>query len=79
MAEGERGQGLLGKYEVQRVDDDQGKHDECRYFVLDPQHDPIARKALRSYANEAYAEGYETLALDLNDWLGQVGGGLSGG
>lgn len=45
--------GLFRKFKVERTLDPEGKHDGCRYFVLDPQHDPIAREVLRSYAEIA--------------------------
>lgn len=38
--------GLEYRYEVYKVSDPEGKHMDCRYFVLDPQHDPVAAKAL---------------------------------
>lgn len=66
----EREQGLLHKYDARRVSDPEGKHDDCRYFVLDPQHDPIAREALRFYARRAGSEGYHALASDLVEWVG---------
>lgn len=65
----ERASGLMHKYDVQRVNDPAGKHDDCRYFVLDPQHDPIARHALRAYAIRARIRGYRALADDLFEWL----------
>ena len=60
--------GLYEKYEVLRLDDDEGKHYECRYFVLDPQHDPIARVALAAYEREARAQEFDRLADDLAAW-----------
>lgn len=67
--EEEQGKGLLHKYDVQRRNDPDGKHDDCRYFVLDPQHDPLARFALAVYADRARAAGYDALATDLDLWL----------
>lgn len=61
--------GLERRYEVHKIDDPDGKHDDCHYFVLDPQHDPIAREALRRYAMLARHAGQGDLALDLHDWL----------
>lgn len=61
--------GLERRYHVERLNDTAGKHTDCRFFVLDPQHDPIAREALRTYANHAYAKGYVTLHDDLMRWL----------
>lgn len=64
--------GLYSKYEVKRIADAEGKHEECRYFVLDPQHDKIARKALKEYAYEARQIGYFALANDLDLWVHQI-------
>lgn len=61
--------GLERRYEVRKVVDPEGKHDDCRYFVLDPRHDPIARQALAIYANISRAHGSDTLADDLDEWL----------
>lgn len=68
----EHNEGLLSKYHVERRNDPEGKHNECRYFVLDPQHDPIARDALRAYATAAGAEGYFALRADLHRWLDRI-------
>lgn len=65
--------GLEARYEVRRIVDTTGKHNDCRYFVLDPQHDEIARHALAEYANRARAAGYQALAEDLDDWLDAMG------
>lgn len=67
----EKTTGLESRYLVERRNDTAGKHDECRYFVLDPQHDPIAEAALRVYANLASDAGYQALADDLLDWVGR--------
>lgn len=64
--------GLYEKYEVKRINDAVGKHFECRYFVLDPAHDSIARYALASYANLAYSQGYESLSEDIYNWLNEI-------
>ena len=61
--------GLYGKYYVERLNDPTGKHDNCRYFTLDPVHDPIARYALAHYAEKAMKDGYTDLADDLYEWL----------
>lgn len=66
----ERREGLLHKYDVRRADDPAGKHDACRYFMLDPQHDPLAVGALRTYADHARTAGYVPLADDLEAWVG---------
>lgn len=65
----EKDTGLVEKYAVKRHNDPGGKHHGCRYFVLDPQHDPIAAKALKVYADEAERAGYPILAGDLRVWL----------
>ena len=58
-------QGLVGKYHVERIEDVTGKHEHCRYFVLDPAHDPLARPVMMLYAELAAAEGKRELARDL--------------
>lgn len=70
MAEtSETNEGLHQKYEVTRLRDEVGKHDDCRYFVLDPQHDPLAAGALRAYSEQARRIGLVPLADDLAAWL----------
>lgn len=66
--------GLEARYEAKKINDPEGKHDDCAYFVLDPQHDPGARFALRAYKVWAGRHGYDRLALDLEKWLDEVGG-----
>lgn len=56
--------GLYHKYDVRRVNDPEGKHDECWYFVLDPHHDEHARNALAAYIDSCEDE-YPGLASDL--------------
>lgn len=60
--------GLRQKYHVERLNDTAGKHEDCRYFVLDPQHDPIALEALRIYAGICL-DDYPELAVDLFAWV----------
>jgi hypothetical protein len=62
-------EGLEARYHVEKMSDPTGKHDECRYFVLDPQHDPVAREALRDYAVHALSYGHLRLYQDLDRWL----------
>lgn len=63
-------QGLeAARYRVQKTNDPTGKHDDCRYFVLDPEHDPAALLALQLYA-AAVANDNPALARDLLDWIG---------
>ena len=41
-----------------------GKHEKCRYFVLDIDHDPFAREAVRIYAQQCRND-YPLLANDI--------------
>jgi hypothetical protein len=63
------GRGLHDKYRVERVNDPDGKHASCSYFVLDLRHDPLALGALRRYAHDARNAGYVALADDLDRLL----------
>lgn len=63
--------GLESRYRVEKVNDPTGKHDDCRYFVLDPQHDPVARAALRAYADAPGTS--DDLRADLMSWLDDIG------
>lgn len=65
-------QGLIDKFTVRRHNDPAHKHDDCRYFVLDPQHDPLALSALAMYAAIARLSGYTALADDLKAWVQQI-------
>lgn len=59
--------GLQQKFHVRRVDGSSepgGKHEHCRYFVLDIEHDPHAATALNAYASSCAAE-LPVLAADL--------------
>jgi hypothetical protein len=67
----ERFTGLIAKYRVERLNDATGKHDDCRYFVLDPLHDPIARVALAAYASAAL-DTHPFLTADLRRWLSDL-------
>jgi hypothetical protein len=71
-ADPDRHAGLYGKYRVERISDPTGKHADCRCFVLDPQHDPIAREALAHYSHLANARGFIPLSNDLDAWLRSV-------
>jgi hypothetical protein len=66
--------GLEHRYNVERVNDPNGKHAGCRYFVLDPQHDQIARVALMAYSNVARGRGLVALADDLQRLVKDCGG-----
>lgn len=56
--------GLYQKYRVERLDDPEGKHVDCFFFVLDPRHDAHARVALQAYIDSC-REQYPKLANDL--------------
>lgn len=59
--------GLEDRYEVKRRDgssDPGGKHENCRYFVLDIYHDRHALTALQAYIQSAQFE-YTELCKDL--------------
>jgi len=63
----DRERGLYDKYIVQRTDGATGegrKHERCRHFVLDVDHDPLAAPCLNLYADlcEVF---YPLLARDL--------------
>lgn len=65
---GDKTRGIYHKFEVTRVDGSSapgGKHCGCYYFVLDLDHDPHAKAALRAYADSCRAE-YPRLAADLD-------------
>ena len=60
----DRNKGVYKKYVVQRINDEKGKHNDCFFFVLDPQHDPHARAAMRAYAESCKADN-PLLAADV--------------
>ena len=63
--------GLYRKYLVERTDGSSGpggKHERCKYFVLDLVHDKHALIALEAYAESCEVE-YPSLYDDLNDIL----------
>lgn len=69
---GDPKQGLYRKFgPIRRTDgrDEPGqKHENCRYFVLDIDHDIHARAAIEAYAKSCKEE-YPLLAADLERWL----------
>lgn len=65
-------EGLTPRYDVQRLNDPEGKHDDCRYFVLDPRHDSYARSVLAVYAQEVDNAGYKKLAAEIMGWLHEL-------
>lgn len=67
MSSGLKDEGLDDKYMVYRRNSDE--HLNCRYFVLDPQHDPLAVVTMRFYAKQARANGFTKLAEDMLAWI----------
>ncbi|MDE3244478.1 MAG: hypothetical protein KGN80_00210 [Acidobacteriota bacterium] len=66
--------GLYRKFEVRRTDGSSepgGKHENCRYFVLDLDHDPHAASALDAYAWSCRKD-YPALANDLLDQVEEI-------
>lgn len=66
--------GLHDKYRVERTDglhEAGGKHDGCEYFVLDLTHDPLARGAVRFYADWVRRDSPE-FAAELIEWVDQI-------
>ncbi len=69
MSDTERG--LYNKFIVTRTDGNSEpgkKHDNCRYFVLDIEHDPHAIIALKAYAISC-SETHPQLSQDLFNML----------
>lgn len=66
--------GLEARYDVEKINDPEGKHADCRYFVLDPAHDKAAAFALRAYAVHQKHKGNPVLATDLFKWLEDLTG-----
>lgn len=65
--------GLYRKYKVERTDGSSapgGKHEDCRYFVLDLEHDEFSVPALQAYAAAAESR-YPNLARDLFAMVGR--------
>lgn len=63
--------GVYRKYEIRRTDGSSapgGKHEHCRYFVLDLEHDEFARAALKAYA-KACRKKFPKLAEDIESML----------
>ena len=71
----DKSRGLYGKFIVERTDGSSvkgGKHESCRYFVLDIDHDPLAQNALCAYSKDARLAGYGLLANDLDEIIRQL-------
>jgi hypothetical protein len=64
----DRSIGFHNKYDVRRLGDTIGKHDDCSFFVLDLTHDQFAKMALVVYAMQCQ-ERYPALATDLLDMV----------
>ncbi|KAA3644531.1 MAG: hypothetical protein DWQ07_14015 [Chloroflexi bacterium] len=64
--------GLYRKFKVERTDGSSepgGKHEKCAHFILDCDHDPLAKPALEAYAKAAREAGYGPLADDIETYL----------
>ena len=64
---GDKERGLYRKFEVKRTDGKSAlgkKHEHCRYFVLDLDHDEFAPAAIKAYA-KACQKKFPNLAADL--------------
>lgn len=65
---GDKSQGIYKKFNVTRTDGSSapgGKHENCFYFVLDLNHDPHAKAALKAYADSCRTD-YPLLAGDID-------------
>ncbi len=65
----DKAKGIYQKFRVERTDGKSAageKHCDCRYFVIDIEHDEYADAALLAYADECEAE-YPDLAEDLRN------------
>ena len=68
----DRAQGVFRKFEVRRADGSSepgGKHYGCEHFVLDVDHDPCAKPALKAYADAVEAT-HSVLAADMRNRYG---------
>lgn len=64
---GDTNRGIYHKFNITRTDRSSasgGKHENCRYFVLDLNHDPHAPAALLAYA-ESCKDTHPVLSADL--------------
>lgn len=69
----EHNEGVYQKFIVERVDGSTqpgGKHEHCKFYVLDLDHDVHALNALSAYADSCELE-YPTLAKDLRELVTQ--------
>jgi hypothetical protein len=60
--------GLYQKYHVERLNDPEGKHEDCPFFVLDIIHDRYARYAMQCYIAACRIQ-FPQLASDLKKLL----------
>lgn len=69
-------EGYYWKFEVRRTDGRDGPgqfHDDCKYFVLDLTHDPVARVTALEYAT--HVEHFKpNLAADLRAMVKKIRG-----
>lgn len=71
--EADKTKGIYRKFNVERVDGSSGpgrKHEHCRYYVLDLDHDSHAPAAIRAYADSCRAD-YPALAADMDAIYGE--------
>ena len=68
--------GLYRKYEVRRLHDPSGKHEDCEYYVLDWKHDPFTIPAMSVYA-DACAAKFPVLAASLRYMVQYYGGSVA--
>ena len=67
----DKDRGLYRKFKVERTDGQSApgkKHERCRYFVLDLEHDEFAPVALEAYASKCREE-FPKLAEDIGRQL----------
>ena len=65
----DKNKGIYEKFKVERTDGESApgeKHHNCRYFVIDIDHDEFASSTLKRYA-VACASKYPRLAKDLKE------------
>jgi hypothetical protein len=65
--------GMYQKFKVERTDGSSvvgGKHEHCRYFVLDLDHDCFAASALAAYADACRSQ-FPVLAGDIEKMIGR--------
>ncbi len=68
MDDPDKKKGFYKHYEVKRLNDPAGKHDDCEYLVLDFKHDKFSIPAATMYADMCEAE-YPLLAKNLRETI----------